>query len=137
MWKAKITSIKSDPSANVALTSFQYYHTDGRTKDITERISNPDSIQEIVFNGIRELERVDSINNLISNPTIGDVVIPTPVQPTQAEKDLQNFQKWLGLVQLLSAAKQLGWITGSEQVVLDAKAKVMALGATNIPKLFN
>ena len=79
-----------------------------------------------------------AVLNFVS-PSIGAYVPPVPVvppTPTQADIDFNNFSKWLQLTVALNAAKQLGWITGTEQMVLDAKAKVLALAAINLPRMF-
>lgn len=62
---------------------------------------------------------------------------PIAVPPlAQAEIDYVNFSKWMNLTVALNAAKGLGWITGNEQIVTDAKNKVIALAGVNMPRMF-
>jgi hypothetical protein len=85
--------------------------------------------------------KVSSLNASESVPLAVGIITPTPPVtppvPTQSDIDLANFQKWMQLTIALNAAKSLGWITGNEQVVLDAKVKVLAIAIANISKLFS
>lgn len=81
--------------------------------------------------------RLDALNFVA--PDVGPYVPPAPVVPpalTQAEIDLNNFSKWMQLTIALNAAKQMGWITGDEPMVVNVKNKVLALAAVNLPKMF-
>lgn len=72
-------------------------------------------------------------------PPIGAYVLPVlPVVPakTQEEIDFENFAKWLNITIAINSAKQLGWITGDEAMVVNAKNKTIALALVNLPKLF-
>lgn len=106
--------------------------TDGATTTPTEFVIPSDK------NGLDFFikGRLDTLNFV--PPAVGTYVPPviTPPVLTQAEIDFNNFSKWMQLTVALNAAKSLGWITGNEQVVLDAKTKVLALAVANIPKLF-
>jgi hypothetical protein len=64
---------------------------------------------------------------------------PTPAAPAptpQADVDYANFSRWLEITTAINAAKSLGWITGAEQMVIDAKNKVLALAGVNLPRMF-
>lgn len=75
MWTASITAVAKDTQAEVALVTFRY--TDGkRAIDITERVSDPDSLVQIATNATRELDRIDAIDALVANPPLGEIEIP-------------------------------------------------------------
>lgn len=81
--------------------------------------------------------RLDVLNFVA--PAIGAYVPPVPPAPpvlTQVEIDFNNFSKWMQLTIALNAAKQMGWITGDEAMVVNVKNKVLALAGVNLPKMF-
>lgn len=137
MWTANIQSIVTSGTAGIATMLTKYSHTDGRTVIINDNLSDPTSYAKIITDKINDLTRIDAINNLIANPPLGLFTPPVIPPQTQADIDLNNFSKWMQLTMALNAAKQLGWVVGTEQIILDAKAKVLALAVTNIPKLFS
>jgi hypothetical protein len=90
MWTASITSISADATNSIADVTIVYSDGD-REKTVTERISDPDSIKQIVSNGLKELNRVDKIADLIANPPLGEVDFGQTEQ-TQEQIDAQAYQ---------------------------------------------
>lgn len=85
--------------------------------------------------------RLDTLNNLVETAVFsvpnGPFNATALAAQTQAQIDLINFQKYLSATEFLAAAKTMGWIDGTEAVVVNAKTKTLALLTANIPKLFN
>lgn len=127
------TNIIGKESLPDGRTKIEVQFTDGATTTPSEFVIPSDK------NGLDFYikGRLDSLN--FSAPPNGVYTLPVVTAPvlTQAETDFNNFQKWMQFTVALNAAKSLGWITGNEQVILDAKAKVLALAVSNIPKLFS
>jgi len=86
---------------------------------------------------IANLNHLDNMAEFVANPDLTPITVPAPTSPNQAETDLNNFEKWLNLTIALAAAKDMGWITGSETVVQSIKAKVLNLANTNLPLMFS
>lgn len=92
MWKANIQSVATDQTASIANVTIKYINDDGRTKTVTERVSEPSAVAKIASDGLRELNRIDTITEFISNPVLGEVDFALPT-PTQEELDKQTYQQ--------------------------------------------
>ncbi len=103
MWKAKINSIErtvdGGKEISMANVEYEYFHDDGRSKIVVERISEPTSINQIAMNAIKELERVDAVADLINNPIIGEIEFTRELTPEeQSQLEEQNKRaKLIGL----------------------------------------
>src|SRR6185437_11788501 len=86
---------------------------------------------------IANLNHLDNMAAFVANPDLSVITIPNPASLTQDQIDLENFQKWLNLTIALAAAKDMGWITGTEPVVQNIKTKVLNLANTNLPLMFS
>lgn len=99
MWKANIISIEQDPDAILARVKIQYLNDDTREKTVIERISEPETLKQIVANGIAELNRIDRVADFIANPPLGEIDL-TPPAPTDEQLNLQAYgQKKQELIQ--------------------------------------
>jgi hypothetical protein len=116
MWKATITDVKKDEVASVADVTITYSNDDGRSEVVTERISDPNSLSQVVSNGLNELNRVDAIATLVATPPIGEVVLPQPVVPTQAASDWQSYNTQKQTLITMKQNLDLGLVT---QLVYD------------------
>lgn len=86
MWNKKyeVLVIEADSQPNVAVYTMRYSHTDGRTVTKVERVSEPNLLRKIAIDSINELERIDSINELIARPILGEVDLnPKPLTPDE------------------------------------------------------
>ena len=67
-----IKQVYASDTQSVANVEIEY--SNGKeTKEITYRVSDPDSITQISRNQIAEFERIDKINELIKNPPLGEI----------------------------------------------------------------
>lgn len=130
MYSANIISI--NPQAD-GTSKIEVQFTNGATTTPSEYVVPADATGLQYF----IQQRLNALN--FTPPAVGPYTPPTPTitPPTQAEIDYANFAKWLNLTIALSAAKNLGWITGNEPIVTNIKNQVMALANTNLPKLFS
>jgi len=123
MWKTNIKSVVRDEGkSDIAKVTFEYVHTDGRKHEVTERVSEPSSIKTIAQNAMRELQRKDDIENLISNPTLGEIVFSTP--PTQEELDKAAYIQQVEELRLLKEQVSLGLVTETEYQAKLTEVKV-------------
>lgn len=113
MWNAKITKIEKDDKAEVAQITFEYVHTDGRKKEVIERVSDPNSIKSIAQNAVKELERIDAINALVANPTLGEISFASP-QPTAEDLVKQAEAQKIEELRSLKEQVSLGLVTETE-----------------------
>jgi hypothetical protein len=73
LWSVSVASITADAVPGIAAVTFAYTCEDGRSKTVTERISDPTSISLIGANGVKELTRIDDIAVLIANSSTATV----------------------------------------------------------------
>jgi len=125
MWKANIKSIEKDNiSQQVAKITFVYINSDGRSKVITERISDPNSIKIIAKNGIKELQRQDDINDLILNPKLGEINFTEPIaELTPEQKAEEDFTLGKEKLKEMKENVYLGLSEQTEYDLLLAKIK--------------
>ncbi len=93
MWTGNKKSIIADPVPGIFVMTVTY--TDGQnTQEITDRYSDPNeqTIKKIISDKINELNRIDAVNALIANPTLGPVDL-TPPQPTQEQLDENAYNQ--------------------------------------------
>lgn len=112
MWTANIiSSEKSDLDINIIVE-----FTDGTTiKSIPFRVSNPDSITQIIKN---QLDQYEKISTATVNVGLVDVTVPLPPSPTPEQKDLTAFQKNLLQYKQSANAEKLGLIVSPSSVEL-------------------
>lgn len=130
MWSVNIESIIADATPGVAQVTYVYSNDDGsnRTKTIVERISDPTSLNQIAIYGINELNRVDAIAALITNPPLGVIDLSQP-QPTQEQLDQQTYnQQRQDLIQAQQDLS-LGLITQDD---FNAQQAIVVTAKTNI-----
>lgn len=97
--------------------------TDGINTSTEEYIlNNPDSVNNLIGNTIKNLEALDSLETSLS---LGAVTIAAPTPQTQAEKDavafLQTYNRWIKVKNNLI---DTGILTGNETQVAALKTKV-------------
>lgn len=100
MWTSNIISVEADDVSGIAKITFRYVHFDGRVKDIVERISEPDSVKKIASDGLRELNRIDAIADLISNPPLGEIDFSIPSLNQEQIEEKKYIEKRNKLIQL-------------------------------------
>ncbi len=131
MLTAKILKLTQERT----LAAVDVEFTDGQTVYTkTFHIDDPASLGFLVKS---EIALYQKITDFVTTTPTGNYTPPADPVPVQADVDFKNFTQWISLVPAFAAAKSLGWVTGSEQILQDAKSKVMALATANIPKMFN
>jgi len=89
MWTSIIKQVYASDTPSIANVEIEY--SSGKiTKEVTYRVSDPDSITQIARNQIAEFERIDKINELIKNPPLG--VIGTTVSVVEKTEE-QLFEE--------------------------------------------
>jgi large exoprotein involved in heme utilization and adhesion len=137
-WTATLKSATLDTDGSLNSVSVISFSNGTVTlPDDTERGLDSDGLVAYVAQKVNALNHIDSMAAYVASPPLGVITIPTPPARTQADIDYANFSKWLSLTNSLAAAKTLGWVTGSEGMIVNVKNQVMALAAANIPKLFS
>lgn len=126
MWTCTEISVIKGDIDGIASVTYKYAHTDGRTAQRTERVSDMSTINRIAMNAINEFARVDAVVDFIANNSTVEYVAPTPpADPTPEELAQQNYI--IKRRELIIASQDLG-LGLIEQAEYDAlKQEVLAL----------
>jgi hypothetical protein len=111
MWQAKDIKYNGDNSEGVIGVSVFFESDNGRKATIDNRVSDPDSIKQIITNSLVEFERKDKLAEFLKNPPALEEIMKTE-EPTVDENKEYNDKK-----QQLVQAKtdmDLGLITQRE-----------------------